>query len=84
LPDQSALPPAWAATAAVRVWEVSDQGEDLLVMLFPHLAGLRVHRVEDAGGRGGDLGVVPGGVGVLPAVRAGVFAGARRVLAGGG
>jgi len=43
------MPPAWAATAAVRVWEVSDQGEDLLVMLFPHLAGLRVHRVEDAG-----------------------------------
>jgi hypothetical protein len=49
LPDQSAMPPAWAATAAVRVWEVSDQGEDLLAMLFPHLAGLRVHRVEDTG-----------------------------------
>ena len=43
------MPPAWAATAAVRVWDVSEQGEDLLVMLFPHLAGLRVHRVEDAG-----------------------------------
>jgi transposase len=43
------MPPAGAATAAVRVWEVSDQGEDLLAMLFPHLAGLRVHRVEDTG-----------------------------------
>ena len=43
------MPPAWAATAAVRVWEVSDQGEDLLAMLFPHLAGLRVRRVEDTG-----------------------------------
>jgi transposase len=49
LPDQSAMPPAGAATAAVRVWEVSDQGDDLLAMLFPHLAGLRVHRVEDTG-----------------------------------
>jgi transposase len=43
------MPPAGAATAAVRAWEVPDQGEDLLAMLFPHLAGLRVHRVEDTG-----------------------------------
>ena len=43
------MPPAGPASAAVRVCEVSDQGEDLLVMLFPHLAGLRVHRVGDAG-----------------------------------
>jgi len=43
------MPPAGAATAAVRVWEVSDLGQDLLAMLFPHLAGLRVHRVEDTG-----------------------------------
>ncbi len=43
------MPPAGAATAAVRAWEVPDQGEGLLAMLFPHLAGLRVHRVEDTG-----------------------------------
>src|SRR3974390_3185792 len=31
------------------VWEVSERGESLLAALFPHLAGLRVHRVEDRG-----------------------------------
>ena len=31
------------------VWEVSEPGESLLAALFPHLAGLRVHRVEDRG-----------------------------------
>ena len=41
--------PAGAATAAAGVWEPSGLGEDLLVMLFPYLAGLRVHRVEDTG-----------------------------------
>src|SRR5690242_20882263 len=40
---------AGAVTAAGRVLEVSGPGEDLLVMLFPHLAGLRVERVQDAG-----------------------------------
>ena len=38
-----------AATAAIRVWEPSEQGEALLALLFPHLAGLRVYRVEDTG-----------------------------------
>jgi len=38
-----------AASAAVRMWEVSEQGEALLAVLFPHLSGLRVHRVEDTG-----------------------------------
>ena len=42
--------PSWrAATAAGRVLEVSGQGEELLFMLFPHLAGLRVGRVADTG-----------------------------------
>ena len=35
--------------AAGRVLEVSGQGEELLFMLFPHLRGLRVGQVEDAG-----------------------------------
>jgi transposase len=43
------MPSAGAATVPGRVLEVSGQGEELLFMLFPHLAGLRVQRVEDAG-----------------------------------
>ena len=43
------MPPAAPASAAVRAWEVSGQGEGLLALLFPHLAGLRVDRVEDTG-----------------------------------
>jgi transposase len=43
------MPPAGAATTAVRAWEVFEQGEVLLAMLFPHLAGLRAYRVEDTG-----------------------------------
>ena len=35
--------------AAVRVLDVSEEGARLLVLLFPQLAGLRVHRVEDDG-----------------------------------
>ena len=50
MPPQSATPPAGTASPAARVvWEPSEQGETLLAMLFPHLAGLRVHRVEDTG-----------------------------------
>jgi hypothetical protein len=52
LPPQSAMPPAGAATAAGHVLEVSGQGEELLFVLFPHLRGLwveRVERVEDTG-----------------------------------
>ena len=42
--------PAGPASAAARVvWDVSEQGQALLAALFPHLAGLRVHRVEDIG-----------------------------------
>jgi transposase len=42
--------PGGPASPAVRVvWDVSEQGQALLAVLFPHLAGLRVHRVEDAG-----------------------------------
>jgi transposase len=43
------MPPAVPASTAVRAWEASGQGEDLLALLFPHLAGLRVDRVEDKG-----------------------------------
>ena len=43
------MPSSGAATARGHVLEVSRQGEELLFMLFPHLAGLRVERVEDAG-----------------------------------
>ena len=43
------MPPAGAAAAAGRVLEVSGQGEELLLMLFPHLRGLRVGQVEDTG-----------------------------------
>jgi hypothetical protein len=48
--DQFAMLPAGPASSAARVvWDVSEQGQALLAVLFPHLAGLRVHRVEDAG-----------------------------------
>jgi transposase len=35
--------------AAGRVLDVSGQGEELLLMLFPHLGGLRVEQVQDTG-----------------------------------
>jgi len=42
--------PAGPAICADRVvWDVGEQGQALLAVLFPHLAGLRVHRVEDGG-----------------------------------
>jgi transposase len=43
------LPAGPASSAARVVWDVSEQGQALLAVLFPHLAGLRVHRVEDVG-----------------------------------
>ena len=50
MPDQSVTLPAGPASPAARVvWDVSEQGQALLAVLFPHLAGLRVHRVEDIG-----------------------------------
>ena len=41
--------PSAGAAAAGRVLEISGQGEELLLMLFPHLRGLRVERAEDTG-----------------------------------
>jgi transposase len=38
-----------SGAAAVRVLDVSEEGGKLLALLFPQLAGLRVHRVEDTG-----------------------------------
>src|SRR5579872_633242 len=38
-----------SAAAAGRVLDVSGQGEELLLMLFPQLGGLRVEQVEDTG-----------------------------------
>jgi transposase len=43
------MPPAGAAIAAGRVLEVCGPGEELVLMLFPHLRGLRILRVEDTG-----------------------------------
>jgi transposase len=43
------LPAGPASPAARVVWDVSEKGQALLAVLFPHLAGLRVHRVEDTG-----------------------------------
>jgi transposase len=41
--------PSAGAAAVGRVLEISGQGEELLLMLFPHLRGLRAERVEDTG-----------------------------------
>jgi transposase len=43
------MPPVGAASVPRLVWDVSELGESLLTVLFPHLAGLRLHRVEDTG-----------------------------------
>ena len=43
------MPPAGAASVPRLVWDVSELGESLLTVLFPHLAGLRLRRVEDTG-----------------------------------
>ena len=43
------MPPAEAASVPRLVWDVSELGESLLTVLFPHLAGLRLYRVEDTG-----------------------------------
>ena len=85
MPDQSVMPPAGPASRPPAVvWDVSEQGEALLAVLFPHLAGLRVHRVEDAGDAVVIAASCRAALGVLPAVRVGVVAGARRVCAHGG
>lgn len=38
-----------ACSPAAAVLNVSEEGQKLLVLLFPQLAGLRVHRIEDTG-----------------------------------
>jgi transposase len=43
------LPAGPAICAGRVVRDVGEQGQALLAVLFPHLAGLRVHRVEDGG-----------------------------------
>ena len=43
------MPPVGAASVPRLVWDVSELGESLLTVLFPHLAGLRLRRVEDTG-----------------------------------
>ena len=43
------MPPVGAAGVPRLVWDVSELGESLLTVLFPHLAGLRLRRVEDTG-----------------------------------
>ncbi len=43
------MPPAVPASAAAGARQVSGPGESLLALVFPHLAGLRVDRVEDTG-----------------------------------
>ena len=65
MPDESLpmLPARQASSAARAVWDVSEQGQALLAVLFPHLAGLRVRRVEDTGDAVVMAGVVPGGGG---------------------
>jgi transposase len=39
-----------SSPAAGRVLDVSEEGGKLLALLFPQLAGVRVHRLEDTGG----------------------------------
>jgi transposase len=49
LPDKSAMLPVSPCPAGARVLDVSEEGQKLLSLLFPQLAGLRVHRIEDTG-----------------------------------
>jgi zinc-finger of transposase IS204/IS1001/IS1096/IS1165 len=48
LPAQCAMTPAGSPAAACGP-DVSEEGQKLLALLFPQLAGLQVHRVEDTG-----------------------------------
>src|SRR5258708_14471242 len=43
------MTPVPSLPAAARVLEVSEEGQKLLALLFPQLAGLKVHRIEDTG-----------------------------------
>ena len=49
MPVQCVMPPIPSSPAAVRVLDVSEEGQTLLVLLFPQLAGLKVYRIEDTG-----------------------------------
>ena len=42
-------PSVGSASSSRLVWEGSGLGERLLAVLFPHLAGMRLHWVEDRG-----------------------------------
>jgi transposase len=43
------MTPVPSLPAAARALDVSEEGGKLLALLFPQLAGLRVHRIEDSG-----------------------------------
>jgi hypothetical protein len=49
MPVQCVMPPVASSPAAVRVLDVSEEGQKLLVLLFPQLAALEVYRIEDTG-----------------------------------
>lgn len=49
MPVQCVMPPIPSSPAAVRVLDVSEEGQKPLVLLFPQLAGLKVYRIEDTG-----------------------------------
>ena len=49
MPVQCVMPPIPSSPAAVRVLDVSEEGQKLLALLFPQLAGLKVYRIEDTG-----------------------------------
>ena len=49
MPVQCVMPAIPSSPAAVRVLDVSEEGQKLLVLLFPQLAGLKVYRIEDTG-----------------------------------
>ena len=49
MPVQCVMPPIPSSPAAVRVLDVSEEGQKLLVLLFPQLKGLKVYRIEDTG-----------------------------------
>ena len=56
----------------------------LLALLFPQLAGLQVHRIEDTGDAVVISASCTASLGALPGLRIRVREGARRVLADGG
>jgi transposase len=49
MPVQCVMPPYLSSPSGDCVLDVSEEGQKLLVLLFPQLAGLNVYRVEDTG-----------------------------------